>query len=140
MKNTTIDEEFTGRHPVRYEMHHKIPRNLGGTDDPDNLIKVSIEEHFMRHYNIAMALRAAWKAGNKFEMRKFDPSGKDPTGETHLFGAAMIYLRMYWYEIERVKKHISDSGFNTVRSYIDEIQRQEYDNNFLSGLKRSHNR
>lgn len=125
MKSTTIDEEFTVKHPVRYEMHHKIPRRLGGTDDPDNLIKVSIEEHFMRHYNIAMALRAAWKAGNKFEMRKLDPSGKDPTGETHWFGAAMIYLRLYWYEEERVKKYISD-GWGTLMGYIDDLQRQGY--------------
>ena len=26
-------------------LHHIIPKHMGGTDDPDNLIKLSIEEH-----------------------------------------------------------------------------------------------
>jgi len=30
-------------------MHHIIPRYLGGTDDPSNLIKLSIEEHAAAH-------------------------------------------------------------------------------------------
>ena len=31
------------------EIHHIIPRCLGGTDDKDNLVKLSAKEHFMCH-------------------------------------------------------------------------------------------
>lgn len=30
-------------------IHHIIPKHLGGTDDPDNLIELSIEEHAEAH-------------------------------------------------------------------------------------------
>jgi hypothetical protein len=30
-------------------LHHIIPKHMGGTDDPDNLIKLSIEEHAEAH-------------------------------------------------------------------------------------------
>jgi hypothetical protein len=32
-----------------YHMHHIIPRHMGGTDDPDNLIRLTIEEHAEEH-------------------------------------------------------------------------------------------
>lgn len=32
-----------------YHFHHIIPRHMGGTDDPDNLIKLTIEEHAEAH-------------------------------------------------------------------------------------------
>ena len=30
-------------------LHHIIPRHLGGTDDPDNLVELTIEEHAEEH-------------------------------------------------------------------------------------------
>lgn len=32
------------------EVHHVIPRSLGGTDEPDNLVTLSPREHFVCHY------------------------------------------------------------------------------------------
>jgi len=32
-----------------YHIHHIIPRYMGGTDDPSNLIKLTIEEHAEAH-------------------------------------------------------------------------------------------
>ena len=32
-----------------YHIHHKIPRYMGGTDDPSNLIELTIEEHALAH-------------------------------------------------------------------------------------------
>lgn len=29
--------------------HHKVPRHMGGTDDPDNLVWLTIEEHAEAH-------------------------------------------------------------------------------------------
>lgn len=34
---------------TRFEKHHIIPVSLGGTDDPQNLVKVSPREHFILH-------------------------------------------------------------------------------------------
>jgi len=33
-----------------YEIHHIIPRCLGGTDEKDNLIKLTVREHFIAHW------------------------------------------------------------------------------------------
>lgn len=32
-----------------YHNHHIIPRHMGGTDDPSNLVKLTIEEHAEAH-------------------------------------------------------------------------------------------
>ena len=32
------------------ELHHIIPRCMGGTDDPINLIQLTAREHFLAHY------------------------------------------------------------------------------------------
>lgn len=32
-----------------YHIHHIIPRHMGGTDDPSNLVKLTIEEHAEAH-------------------------------------------------------------------------------------------
>ena len=32
-----------------YHFHHIIPRHMGGTDDPSNLIKLTVEEHAEAH-------------------------------------------------------------------------------------------
>lgn len=33
-----------------YENHHIIPRSLGGTDDVENLVRLTAREHFICHY------------------------------------------------------------------------------------------
>lgn len=33
----------------RYERHHVVPRHLGGTDDPNNLVKLTPEDHLFAH-------------------------------------------------------------------------------------------
>jgi hypothetical protein len=32
-----------------YHIHHIVPRHMGGTDDPDNLTRITIEEHAEAH-------------------------------------------------------------------------------------------
>ena len=44
-----------------YHIHHIIPRHMGGTDDPTNLIKLTIEEHAEAHRVLYE------KYGNKFD-------------------------------------------------------------------------
>lgn len=41
----------TDRDIIGYcEIHHILPRSLGGSDDPSNLIKLSAREHFICHW------------------------------------------------------------------------------------------
>ena len=35
-----------------YHMHHIIPKHAGGTDDPSNLVKLTIEEHAQAHLDL----------------------------------------------------------------------------------------
>jgi hypothetical protein len=34
---------------IYYHKHHIIPRHMGGTDDPDNLVKITVEQHAALH-------------------------------------------------------------------------------------------
>ena len=42
-KNNPVSDQYT-------EMHHIIPRSLGGSDDPENLVALSAREHFICHW------------------------------------------------------------------------------------------
>jgi len=33
-----------------YHIHHIVPRHAGGTDDPENLVRVTVEEHAELHF------------------------------------------------------------------------------------------
>lgn len=39
--------------PIKYEKHHIIPKCLGGTNDTENLIKLTPQEHFLAHLFLA---------------------------------------------------------------------------------------
>jgi len=34
---------------VKTEVHHILPRSLGGTDDPENLATLTLKEHWVCH-------------------------------------------------------------------------------------------
>ena len=38
------------------EMHHIVPRSLGGSDDVDNLIRLTARQHFVVHWILSRAL------------------------------------------------------------------------------------
>jgi hypothetical protein len=40
-----------------YEIHHVLPRSLGGPDDPDNLIKLSLQDHLFAHLLLSKIYR-----------------------------------------------------------------------------------
>lgn len=35
------------------ETHHILPKSLGGSDEPENLVKLTAREHFICHYLLA---------------------------------------------------------------------------------------
>lgn len=50
-----------------FEIHHVIPKCCGGTNDPSNLVKLTLQEHFIAHRELAAAnpeiegLQIAWE-------------------------------------------------------------------------------
>lgn len=38
------------------EVHHIVPRSLGGSDDADNLIQLTARQHFIAHWMLARAM------------------------------------------------------------------------------------
>jgi hypothetical protein len=53
-----------------YHIHHIVPRHAGGTDNPENLIKVTVAEHAAFHYERWIMLNElydyiAWKSLSK---------------------------------------------------------------------------
>lgn len=74
-----------------YEVHHIIPKCLGGTDDNDNLIKLTPREHFLAHLmlhriypdsvSLLKALQAMFRTnffthGARLNGRKYDQMRK----------------------------------------------------------------
>lgn len=60
-------------------IHHRIPKHAGGTDDPSNLVELSIDEHAMLHkflweqygreedYKAYKGLLGMWRKANQFD-------------------------------------------------------------------------
>lgn len=38
------------------ELHHALPRSLGGSDDPENIVRLPVREHVMAHIALARAI------------------------------------------------------------------------------------
>jgi hypothetical protein len=47
--NTIIDRAMSRESLDIFEIHHVTPRCMGGTDDPDNLCKLTPKEHYIAH-------------------------------------------------------------------------------------------
>lgn len=57
------------------EMHHIVPRGLGGSDDADNLIRLTARQHYVAHWMLARAMGGA-AARSFFMMSNFGKYGK----------------------------------------------------------------
>lgn len=47
-----------------FHIHHVVPRCVGGSNDDDNLIKLTYREHYLCHALLAIAFRSYGKIGN----------------------------------------------------------------------------
>ena len=57
------------------EVHHIVPRSLGGSDDADNLIRLTARQHFVAHWMLARALGGSASRAF-FMMSNFGKYGK----------------------------------------------------------------
>jgi len=58
-----------------YERHHIIPRSLGGTDSPDNIVRLTAREHIIAHWALTKMVTgpAKYKMLKAFAMMIADP-------------------------------------------------------------------
>jgi len=89
-----------------YETHHIKPRSQGGDNSKDNLIKLTLREHFLAHYILAKAypkhlgLVSAFvqmcnknfdKLGYDFIIRKYTTSKMYSAAKTNLYNMISVY-------------------------------------------------
>ena len=98
------------------EIHHILPKCMGGTDDEDNLIRLSGREHFIAHFLLAKSYPKESKLWYAFNMMSRICDGKSV-----LYEAARKYISQNLSNDAERKRKISDSLKN--RSFSDEHRR-----------------
>jgi hypothetical protein len=119
---------------VYYEKHHIIPKSMGGSNDPDNIIKLTLREHFIAHLllwrihrNRQMASAFVYMTGNMrkqnyvISSRMYEEvklaasfSAKErltgiPKTEEHKRNMALARERMSDEDKNKISKKISDA-------------------------------
>lgn len=73
------------------EVHHIVPRSLGGNDNKDNLVKLTAREHFICHYLLAKMYDKEtidwYKMNHAFMMMKCDNIIRDRYYNSRLYEA-----------------------------------------------------
>jgi len=87
------------------EKHHIIPKSLGGSNEPDNIVLLSARQHFICHWLLTKMVsdkKATYKMANAFNrmMKKGRPDQK------------RYYLSGTAYENARIRNNILRSGKN----------------------------
>jgi hypothetical protein len=59
-----------------FEKHHIIPKSLGGSNDLDNLVKLTAREHFICHLLLIKMLEGQFKQKMSFAMYFLLKSGR----------------------------------------------------------------
>lgn len=93
---------------VYYENHHILPKSMGGSDDPDNLVWLTPKEHFIAHL-----LLVKWSSGQakykmKFALNMMMVSGSDHKGQRYIPNSRTYHfvrtcLSEAWSEVKKGK-------------------------------------
>ena len=108
-----------------YHKHHIVPRHMGGTDDPSNLVELTIEEHAEAHRKLFEQHghwqdEIAWKA----------LSGQISNAEAIKFAQSIANTGRKRTHSEETKKKMSESAKNrspcsdTARKNMSEAQKR----------------
>lgn len=109
------------------ERHHIIPRCIGGSDEPDNLVRLTLREHFLAHWLLWKAYPNSWKLASAF----LQMNNKNPQLE-HIKGKqGRITSRVYENLKTNLYKRLSEHNKNNVYVKDDtgkciKLTRQEY--------------
>ena len=105
----------------RLEVHHVIPRSMGGGDSPDNLVALTVKEHFVAHlaFDRAHGAEAAFGRGRmtgrkwvKSRMAAYMNQSKDiqdarkflETNGDRILAADVVLKFLKWDELKREVK------------------------------------
>ena len=120
-----------------YELHHIIPKSMGGTNDADNLVKLTAREHFLCHLLLVKAVSSEFKKKMNFAYwRMCNATGNrhTPTSRQYELGRTLFkdalqghpsYLASH---SEETKKKIS----STVKSKLAKLTDNERRNRVLN--------
>ena len=91
---------------IMKHFHHIVPRHMGGTDDPSNLIEVTIAEHAELHFSLYLThgKREDWVAS-------FALSGQAKDPEFQRQKSILGGLSAVWTEERREAKRQEKLGF-----------------------------
>lgn len=96
------------------ELHHIIPRCLGGTDAPENLVALTAREHFMAHYLLSKMYAEdsfEWhKMNHALMMMKSSSSKQDRYLNSRLYESVKKNFRKVMSKVQSGK---SNSQFGT---------------------------
>lgn len=84
-----------------YERHHIIPRSLGGSDEPDNLVLLTAREHYLAHYLLWKFMPCSQTAVAFLLMNKC----KNDLQDRH---ADFLTSRVYEKVRKEVSKHMTE--------------------------------
>lgn len=87
---------------VHPEIHHILPRCLGGTDDKNNLVILTIEEHYVAHQLLVKIYPGNYKLVKACQM--MTNNGKNVVRNNKMFG----WIRRKYYEA--ISKRITVDG------------------------------
>ena len=86
-----IDKRKTQVPDIYTETHHILPRSLGGSDEQENLVKLTAREHFICHYLLAKMYEKEtiewYKMNNAFLMMKCESIGQKRYFNSRLYEA-----------------------------------------------------
>lgn len=91
------------------ELHHIIPRSLGGTDDPETLIALTAREHFIAHYLLSKMYPEdsfEWhKMNHAFMMMKSNSGNQDRYFNSRLYESARKNFRKVMSKAQSGTRH-----------------------------------
>ena len=109
-----------------YHWHHIVPKHAGGTDDPSNLVRLTVEEHAEAHRQLYEQYGkkedyVAWQGllgmiGREEIIREASKIGAKKTGQIQAenFYKGKINSAQWWFTKEGCKKR-SDLGIESLR-------------------------
>jgi hypothetical protein len=120
---------------IYYNNHHIIPKHIGGTDDPENIIRLTIPEHAEAHRKLyeehgRWQDKIAWKALSgqithyeaKIEAIKKTQTGRKHTPEHR---AKILETRKGYRHTEETKKKIGKSNEGKIISEYNRLRASE---------------
>ena len=98
-----------------YEMHHIIPRSIGGEDNKDNIAYLTLREHYLAHELLVRIYPESYKLANALWMMTITTIGSLNNFLEHQNDTGFT-KRMRHYDISPNKLHISSHQYEYARS------------------------